>query len=106
MDDALHLRKAFAVKHLVDVGRLRVFMTQSGFVALDSEDLSAEENARLFGDDGVCRPVALNTLVSEMLATQTAAFGEADAAALTGLADSLQSCLDNVGSALANQSGA
>jgi hypothetical protein len=99
------LRKAFYVKHPVDIERLRIFMTQSGFVALDCENLSAEENRRLFGDDGVCEPVALHALVSEMLAIHFAAPGEADMAALTGLADSLRSCLDEVGAALASQRG-
>ena len=74
------MRKAFEVKHPVDIERLRIFMTQSGFVALDCEDMSAEENARLFGDDGVCEPVALHALVSEMLAIHFAAPGEADMA--------------------------
>lgn len=100
------MRKAFEVNHPVDIERLRIFMTQSGFVALDCENLSAEDNARLFGDDGVCGPVALHALVCEMLALQSAAPGEADMAALTGLADSLRSCLDEVGAALANQRGA
>jgi len=94
------------MKHPVDIERLRIFMTRSGFVALDCENLSAEDNARLFGDDGVCEPVALHAMVSEMLATQSAAPGEADAAALSGLADSLRSCLDDVGAALASQRGA
>jgi|TARA_R110001606_G_scaffold50742_4_gene126937 hypothetical protein len=101
-----HLRKAFEVKHPVDIERLRIFMTQSGFVALDCEDMSAEENARLFGDDGVCEPVALQALVRELLAMQAAASGEADAAAMSRLADSLQCCLDDVGAALASQRGA
>ncbi len=94
------------MNHPVDIERLRIFMTQSGFVALDCENLSAEDNARLFGDDSVCGPVALHALVCEMLALQSAAPGEADMAALTGLADSLRSCLDEVGAALANQRGA
>ena len=88
------------MNHPVDIERLRIFMTQSGFVALDCENLSAEDNARL------CGPVALHALVCEMLALQSAAPGEADMAALTGLADSLRSCLDEVGAALANQRGA
>jgi|GEM_PF-3388736 len=89
------------VKEYLNIGRVRILLTQSGFVALDCEDLGAPENDFLFGNDGIRPPVSLSRLVCDLLAVYAAAPEDGDAAALRGLVAGLQESLGEVRAALA-----
>ncbi len=84
----------------VDLTTTRVFLTHSGYVALECATLDGAQQLNLFGPNGVLQPRRFSELVDEMLETLAAAPDKSDAAGLKSLANDLHASLAKVEAAL------
>ena len=84
----------------VHIPTMRMFLTHTGFVALECDELTATDEVRLFGDDGPIAPRRISDLVAEMLMTLAEAPDDEDAAGLKLAAEDLKVGLAQVESAI------
>lgn len=75
---------------------VRMFLTHTGFVALECDELTATDEVKLFGDHGRMAPRRISDLVAEMLTTLAEAPDDEDAAGLRLAAEDLKSSLTQV----------
>lgn len=85
----------------IAIETLRTFLTSTGFVALDAENMDAGDLLAYFGPNGSMPPQPLTELVEETLNTMSAAPDVTDAACLRALADALSASLTKVETVLA-----
>lgn len=84
----------------VHIPNMRMFLTHTGYVALECDELSATEEVNLFGDNGPMAPRRLSDLVVEMLTTLGETPDDEDEARLRLAAEDLKSSLKQVESAI------
>lgn len=80
----------------IAIETLRVFLTSTGFVALDAENMDADDLLAYFGPNGLTPPRSLVELVTDTLDMMSAAPDVTDAAHLRALADALSASLTKV----------
>ncbi len=80
----------------VDLTKTRLFLTHSGYVALECDALDPAKELELFSPGGVMPPHRLSDLVDNMLQTLAAAPDKSDAAGLKSLAHDLEASLKKV----------
>lgn len=82
--------------HSVRVESIKVYLTLSGYVALESDEIDPAIELDVFGADGLVPPVAYTDLVDTMIETTNAAPDKADAAELRTMAVGLKTSLEKV----------
>lgn len=88
----------------VYIPTMRMFLTHTGFVALECDELTATDEVNLFGDDGPMAPRRISDLVAEMLTTLAEAPDDEDAAGLKLAAEDLKAGLTQVETAISQLS--
>lgn len=53
---------------MIDPTRVNLFITSTGYVGLECDDLGADDQLALFGPEGVCPPRAFDDLLDILLA--------------------------------------
>ena len=86
----------------VDLTTTRMFLTHSGYVALECDALDPAEELKLFSPDGVIPPRRLVDLVGDMLQTLATTPDKSDAEGLKSLAHDLKASLKKVEAVSAN----
>lgn len=89
-----------------DLENASLILTSTGFVAVYVEDMGMEEQAELFGSDGVLPPQSLSQLVDDLLKTILATPDSSDAARLRSLANDLKASSEKVEMILSQLDGA
>lgn len=84
----------------VHIPTMRMFLTHTGFVALECDELTATDEVNLFGDNGPIAPRRISDLVAEMLSTLAETPDDDDKAGLNLAAADLKASLTQVETAI------
>ena len=82
--------------HLIDPKHLTLHLTTTGFVFIEADDLSPDEQQDMFGTHGANPPQSLCSLLDNLLKDVSAVPDEADAAELRAMAKALKDSLAKV----------
>ena len=84
----------------IDASLMKVFLTSTGYIALCSNQLGADDEADLFGSNGKIPPRPLSDLIQDMLADLQGAPEASDTLEIRHLETELKSSLSYVQDAL------
>lgn len=82
--------------YLVDPKQLKVHLTTTGFVSIETDRHSPDEQQAMFGTNGVNPPRSIALLLDNLLDDVSAAPDGADAAELRSMANDLRDSLAKV----------